>query len=144
MTARFWLPSHLQSCTLQSRVFWKWKTDRVTYLLKILHCALIAQSCLTLCDPVDCSPPASSVHGISQARILEWIAISFSRESFQPRDQTRLSCVFCIAGGFFTLSVIREVVFYSQQVFKNFVFLKIKRTKSKYWSESCVMASCAV
>ena len=39
-----------------------------------------AQSCLTLCDPLDCSPPDSSVHGISQARILEWVAISFSRD----------------------------------------------------------------
>ena len=41
----------------------------------------VAQSCLTLCDPVDCSPPVSSVHGILQARILEWVAISFSRGS---------------------------------------------------------------
>ena len=40
----------------------------------------------TLCDPVDCGPPDSSVHGISQARILEWVAISFSRASSQPRD----------------------------------------------------------
>ena len=50
-----------------------------------------AQSCLTLCDPMDCSPPGSSVHGILQARVLEWIAISFSRESSRPRDQTRVS-----------------------------------------------------
>ena len=41
----------------------------------------VAQSCPTLCDPMDCSPPGSSVHGILQARILEWVAISFSRES---------------------------------------------------------------
>ena len=46
----------------------------------------VAQSCPTLCDPVDCSPPGSSVHGILQARILEWVAISFSRESSGPRD----------------------------------------------------------
>ena len=44
----------------------------------------VTQSCLTLCDPVDCSPPGSSVHGILQARILEWVAISFSRGSSQP------------------------------------------------------------
>ena len=50
----------------------------------------VAQSCLTLCDPVDCSPPGSSVHGILQARILEWGAISFSRGSSQPRDQTQV------------------------------------------------------
>ena len=42
---------------------------------------LVIQSCLTLCDPMDCSPPGSSVHGIPQARILEWVAISFSRGS---------------------------------------------------------------
>ena len=45
-----------------------------------------AESCLTLCDPVDCSPPGSSVHGILQTRILEWVAISFSRGSSRPRD----------------------------------------------------------
>ena len=47
---------------------------------------LVIQSCLTLCDPRHCSPPGSSVHGIFQARILEWVAISFSRGSFGPRD----------------------------------------------------------
>ena len=46
----------------------------------------VAQLCLTLCDPMDCNPPGSSVHGIFQARVLEWIAISFSRGSSQPRD----------------------------------------------------------
>ena len=49
---------------------------------------LVAQSCPTLCDPMDCSLPGSSVHKIFQARILEWVAISFSRGSSQPRDQT--------------------------------------------------------
>ena len=51
----------------------------------------VAQSCPTLCDPVDCSPPGSSVHGILQARILEWVAISFSKGSSRPRDQTQVS-----------------------------------------------------
>ena len=46
----------------------------------------VAQSCLTLCDPRDCSPPGSSVHGIFQARVLEWVAISFSRRPSRPRD----------------------------------------------------------
>ena len=55
----------------------------------------IAQSCLTLQDPMDCSPPGSSVHRIFQARILEWVAISFSRESSQTRDQTCVSYVSC-------------------------------------------------
>ena len=45
-----------------------------------------------LCDPRDCSPPGSSVHGILQARILEWVDIPFSKRSFWPRDWTRISC----------------------------------------------------
>ena len=51
----------------------------------------VAQSCLTLCDPMGCSPPGSSVCGILHARILEWVAISFSRGSSQSRNQT-LDC----------------------------------------------------
>ena len=59
-----------------------------------MHAAcLVTQLCLTLCDPQDSSPPGSSVHGISQARILEWVAISFSRGSSLPRDQTSVSCI---------------------------------------------------
>ena len=54
---------------------------------------LVAQSCATLCDPMDCSPPVSSVHGILQASILEWVAIPFSRGSSQARDQTWVSCI---------------------------------------------------
>ena len=50
----------------------------------------VAQSCLTLCDPKDCSPPGFSLHGISQARILEWVAVPSSRGSFRPRDRTGL------------------------------------------------------
>ena len=51
------------------------------------------QLCPTLCYPMDCSPPGSSVHWILQATILEWVAISFSRGSSQPRDQTHVSCI---------------------------------------------------
>ena len=53
----------------------------------------VAQSCLTLCDPMDCSLPGSSVHGIFQARVLEWIAISFSSGSSRPRDRTQVPCI---------------------------------------------------
>jgi len=49
--------------------------------------------CLTLCDQMDCSPPGSSVHGIYQARILEWVAISSFMRSFQPRNQTHIPCI---------------------------------------------------
>ena len=60
-----------------------------------------AQLCPTLCDHIDCSLPGSSVFGTFQARILEGIAISFSRGSSRPRDQTRVSHVSCTASGFF-------------------------------------------
>ena len=60
----------------------------------------VVQSCPTLCNPVDCTVSGASVHGILQARILEWVAVPFSRGSSQPRDGTQVSC---IAGGFFTL-----------------------------------------
>ena len=68
----------------------------------------VTQSCLTLCSPVDCSPPGSSVHGILQARILEWFAKPSSRGSSWPRDQTHVCYVSCIAGKFFTTSTTWE------------------------------------
>ena len=61
---------------------------------------LVAQSCLTLCDPMDYSLPSFSVHGILQARILEWVAIPFSRGSSRARNH---AWVFYIAGRFFTI-----------------------------------------
>ena len=67
----------------------------------IVFTCSVAQPCLTLCDPVDCSPPGSSVHGILQAGILEWVAVPSPRGSSLPRDQTHVSCVSCTAGGFF-------------------------------------------
>ena len=66
----------------------------------------VAQSCLTLWDPMDYSLPASSVHEIFQSRILEWVAISFSRRSSQPRDWTQVSH---IVGRCFTVWATREV-----------------------------------
>ena len=62
----------------------------------------LLQSCPALCDPMDCSPPGSFVHGMLQARILKWVAMPSSRGSSQPRDPTHGSCrVSCITGGFF-------------------------------------------
>ena len=66
---------------------------------------LVAQSCQTLCNPMNCSLPTSSVPGVSQARILEWVAMPSSRGSFAPRDQTQVSC---IAGRFFTVWATRK------------------------------------
>ena len=63
-------------------------------LSSVLAFVKVSQSCLTLCGPMDCT-----VHGILQARILEWVVVPFSRGSSQPRDQIQVSC---IAGGFLT------------------------------------------
>ena len=70
-------------------------------LIRLGKCGLtllnsLSQSCPTLYGPMDCSPPGSSVHGILQARILEWVAIPSSRGSSQPKDWTRISCGSCI------------------------------------------------
>ena len=84
-------------CTL-----WVWGLRDALYTIIIVSlyvcvcaCAKSLQSCLTLCDLVDCSPPFSSVHGILQARILEWVAMLSSRGSSQPRDRTWVSYVPC-------------------------------------------------
>ena len=70
--------------------------------ISICYCyCWVIESCQTLWDPMDCSPPGSSVHGIFQARALEWVAISFSRGSSQPRDQTLVFHITCTAGRFF-------------------------------------------
>ena len=70
-----------------------------------MHVWLVIQSYPTLFDPMDCSPPGSFVHGIFQARMLEWVAMPFSGGSSQPRDWTQVSC---IAGGFFAVWANRE------------------------------------
>ena len=76
---------------------WGWSPHPVS--------VIVTQSCPTLCNPTDCSPPGSSVHGILQARTLEWVARPFSRKSSQPGDRTRVPC---IAGRFFTTSATWE------------------------------------
>ena len=58
-----------------------------------LCCCLVTKSCLSFCKPMDYSSPVSSFQGISQARILEWVAISFSKASSRPRDRTQVSCI---------------------------------------------------
>ena len=75
-------------------------------VLNCLLCVLVAQSCPTLCDPMDCSPPGSSVHGIYQTRILQLVAIPFYRVSSQPRDETQVSC---IAGRIFIIWATRKI-----------------------------------
>ena len=84
------------------------------------------KSCPTLCDPMDCTLPGFSIHGILQARILEWVAISFSRGSSPPRDRTWVSR---IAGRCFTVWAAREAIFsllltkFAFQIFLPFLLL---------------------
>ena len=87
----------------------------------------VAQSCLTVCDPVDCSPPGSSIHGILQARILAWVAISFSRGSSQPRDRTQVSH---IAGRRFNLYTTRVALMFCLCVLQS-PFMKKTQLLSK-------------
>ena len=93
------------------RVHYTFKIIQVCFHITLYYfigeSVLVTQLCLTLCDPLDCSPPGSSVHEILQARILEWEAILFSRGSTQPRNWT---WVFCIVGRFFTIWNTREAL----------------------------------
>ena len=92
--------------THQIHFFCKYLHNQVVYCNSFLYYlvqkvkVLITWSCPTLCDPTECSPPGSSVHGILQERILEWVAISFPKGTSWPRDQTWVSC---IAFRFFTI-----------------------------------------
>ena len=81
------------------------KKARKKKSISIVDRSEVTQSCPTLCSPVDCSLPGSSLHGILQVGILEWVSISFSRGSSQPRDRTRVSH---IAGRCFNLWVTME------------------------------------
>ena len=82
---------------LPMRFFHRTRTNNPKmYLLFLLFsCSVVSDSC----DPADCSPPNSSVSGISQAKILEWVATSYTKGSSRPKDGT---CVSCLAGRFFT------------------------------------------
>ena len=112
----------------------------VLIMLKVRVKMLVSQSCLTLCDPMNCSPPGSSVHGFLQARILEWVAIPFSRGSSPPRDWTWISC---IAGRCFTIWATREtqyvdkVVYIEMQLFFP-IFNKSNQWQFKIYNFLCV------
>ena len=89
-------------------------------------CVSVAQSCPTLCNPIDYSLPGSFVHGILQAVILEWVAVPFSRGSSQPRDWTQVSR---IAGEFFSSWTTWEAGMYRKK--KSYFFLKDKSQTGK-------------
>ena len=98
---------------VQVNTFGKWrsgfKPGSGKCLLSHMKWSEVAQSCPTLCDSMNCSLPSFSIHGLFQARVLEWTAISFSRGSSQPRDRTWVSC---IAGRCFTVWATREAPIY--------------------------------
>ena len=89
-----WCRDQTQAPCIAVRFLTIWATSKPKNVL-------VAQSCPTLCDPMDCSPQCSFIHWILQARILEWVAIPFSRGSSWCRNQTQVSC---IAGSFFCLN----------------------------------------
>ena len=86
----------LRELTLNNSKLHANKNYRAEGKVKVLG----SQWCPSLCEPMDYRPPGSFLNGILQARILEWVAIPFSKESFQPRDQAQVSY---IAGGFFSI-----------------------------------------
>ena len=98
-------PASIRFCVGSTPALYShWPCSR--YHSALEHCVcLVDPSCLTLCDPLDYSPPGSSVQRILQARILEWVAIPFFRESSWPRDRTQVSCT---AGRFFTVWTIEK------------------------------------
>ena len=83
------LKSLFQHHSSKTSVLW----HSAFFLVQLSYESEFAQSCPTLCNPMHCSLPGSSVHGTFQARVLEWVAISFSRVSSRPRDWTRVSCI---------------------------------------------------
>ena len=106
------------------------RISKVIYLIGV-----IAQSSLTICDPVDFSPPGSSARGIFQARILEQIAISYSWRSFWPRDWTSVPCISCISREMEKLSKL-----YSEMGLSNLLFIK-HHVFQKYSSIQLLLSS---
>ena len=105
-TLFFWAPKSLQMVTAAMKLKDAYSLEGKLWPTSS-QVKSLTQLCPTLCNPVDCSPPGSFVCGILQARILEWVAISFSRASSRHRDRTQ---VFCIAGRRFNLWATREAL----------------------------------
>ena len=122
------LPEHSPSGSIRGKepihkvpqIFPSWgvaaNTRRTTLNGNMSTSVSVAQSYLTVCNPMDCSPPGASVHGMLQARILQWVAIPFSRGSSQPRDWTEVSCT---AGEFFTVWATREALKEQERITKS-------------------------
>ena len=103
----------------------------------------VVQSCLTYCHPTDYSPPASSVQEVFQARILEWVTISFSRRSFQPRDQTCISCISYIVRQILYHCAMREALLLPLIV-NSFFFLQCWMIFFMDNMSSSLLSSCSI
>ena len=120
-------------------------------ILNVLTCLPVPvkslQSCLTLCDPMDCSPPGSSIQGILQARILDWVVMHSSRGSSPSRDWTQVCCSSCNASGFFTTKppgkpvltyMIKKII----STLQGFVIISVdnlcKKFYHNFWNLFCV------
>ena len=108
--------------------------------VRVLSCA---QSCLTLCGPMGYSLPGSSVQGIFQARIMEWVVIPFSRGSSQPRDWTHVSLALALASAFFTTSPCGKqlVIYTSLVVISKKFFLQPSLTRNIGLESVCIWTS---
>ena len=113
------------------------KKRNVSYVIwkKVKMKVSVAQLCPTVCNPMDCSPAGSSIYGILQARIMDWIVISFSRVSYQSRDQNKVSH---IASRFFFIWAPQEALYEVKEVLNNFYnsdyITKYKCIKSKWYT----------
>ena len=96
-----------------SKTFSRYLRILFIYFFLLTYCAQLLQLCLIpiLCDPMDCRPPGFSVHGIFLVIILDWFAMFSSKGSSWPRDQSHISCISCIAGGFFTTEPLGKPCF---------------------------------
>ena len=122
-------PSSLTFPTLEAGSLPLTITWEVPYSLALVQFSSVAQSCLTLCDPMDCSPPGYSVQGILQTRILEWVAISYFKGSSWSRDRTQVSCI----AGRFTVWATGET---TGKVLIWLQSLLVLRIKTKYLQNS--------
>ena len=105
---------------------------------------LVTHVCPTLFDPMNCNSPGFSVHGILQAKTLEWVAIPFSRRSSQPRNRTQVSC---IVGGFFTSWATREAQPDKRHLRKDVQLTSHLSVKDwihpqRPWRQRCLLSSC--
>ena len=125
-----------------SKEFFLFPHHVFSFLWQGVHACWVTQSCWFLCDPVDFSQSGSSVHGILQARILEWVAISFSRESSRLRDRTWVSGISCIDRRILypwamweTLSdKAKHIYFQAWKSFSSHIFLILSITTQTRWA----------